>query len=65
MDEVYLFKDGTNKFIPTPGEKPNRQFRIKFLSSFSCAVSEFPLQMFGNWFQDLGQTYESQQKRRL
>jgi hypothetical protein len=37
--------------------KPNRQFRIqvqKYLSSPSCAVSEFPLQMFSTWFQDLG-----------
>jgi hypothetical protein len=56
MDDVYLFKDGTNEFTPPPGEKPNRQFRIqvqKFLSSPSLAVSKFPLQMFSNWFQDL------------
>jgi hypothetical protein len=55
MDEVCLFKDGPNKFTPQPGRKPNRQYRIqvqKFLSSPSCAVSEFPLQMFSTWFQD-------------
>ncbi len=28
MDEVYLFKDGTNKFTTPPGKQPNRQFRI-------------------------------------
>ena len=57
MDEVYLFKDGTNKFTCPPGKKPNRQFRIqvpKILSSHSCAVSKFPLQKFSTWFQDLG-----------
>jgi hypothetical protein len=57
MDDVYLFKDGTNEFTLPPGEKPNRQFRIqkqKFSSSPSCAVSEFPLQMFSTWFQHLG-----------
>ena len=56
MDEVYLFKDGPNDFTPPPGKTVNRQFRIqarKFLSSPSCAVSEFPLQMFSTWFQDL------------
>jgi hypothetical protein len=57
MDEVYLFKDGKNKFTPPPGKQPNRQFRIplqRYLSSPSCAVSEFPLQMFSTSFQDLG-----------
>ena len=56
MDEVYLFKDGPNEFTPPPGKTVNRQFRIqarKFLSSPSRAVSEFPLQMFSTWFQDL------------
>jgi hypothetical protein len=57
MDEVYLFKDGINKFTSPPGKQPNRQYRIqvqKYSSSPSCAVSEFPLQMFSTWFQDLG-----------
>jgi hypothetical protein len=57
MDEVCLFKDGTNEFTLPPGKQPNRQFRIhvqKYLSPPSCAVSEFPLQMFSTWFQDLG-----------
>ena len=57
MDEVYLFKNGTNKFTLPPGKQPNRQFRIqlqKYLSSPSCAVSEFPLQMLSTWFQGLG-----------
>ena len=56
MDEVYLFKDGPNKFNPPPGKLRNRQFKIqvqKFLSSPSCAVSKFPLQLFSTWFQDL------------
>jgi hypothetical protein len=56
MDEVYLFRDGTNKFTPPPEKQPNRQFIIqvqKHLSSPSCSVSEFPLQMFSTWFQDL------------
>jgi hypothetical protein len=42
MDEVYLFKNGTNKFTLPPGKQPNRQFRIqvqKFLSSTFHAVS--------------------------
>jgi hypothetical protein len=56
MDEVYLFKDGTNKFTPPPGKNPtdNLEFKYKYFSSPSCAVSEFPLQMFSTWFQDLG-----------
>ena len=28
MDEVYLFKDGTDKFTQPPGKQPNRQYRI-------------------------------------
>jgi hypothetical protein len=57
MDEVYFFKDGTNKFTQPPGKQPNRQVMIqiqKSLSSTSCAVSEFLSQMFSTWFQDLG-----------
>jgi hypothetical protein len=52
IDEVYLFKNGTNKFTPPPGKQPNRQFRIQvqnYLSSPSRAVSEFPFQMFSTF----------------
>jgi hypothetical protein len=57
MDEVYLFKDGTNKFTPPPGKNPTDNLEFKygsFMSSHSCAVSKFPLQMLSTWFQDLG-----------
>jgi hypothetical protein len=64
IDEVYLFKDGTNKFTLPPGKQPNRQFRIqlqKCLSSPSCAVSKFPFSnvqhlVSGPW---VVQAYES------
>jgi hypothetical protein len=57
MNEVYLFKDGTNEFTLAPGKEPNIQFRIqlqKYLSFPSCAVSKFQLQISSTWFQDLG-----------
>jgi hypothetical protein len=57
MKNVYLFMDGASEFTPPPGTKVNKTFRKnqvdKFLSAPARVVSEFPLQMFSTWFQDL------------
>jgi len=56
MKNAYLFKDGADEFTPPSGTKVNKAFRSqvdRFLSSPTRVVSEFPLQMFSTWFQDL------------
>jgi hypothetical protein len=55
-NEVYLCKEGTAEFNSPPGKTGKKQLRTqvnKFLSCNARAVSEFPLQMFSSWFQDL------------